>query len=213
MNKPNHDPHEAPIHDAISRFHACFMMSLKACHYSQHLPGIENVVTDCLSRDFHLSDVQITAMLTSVHPFLENLEIKIVQVPDEVTSWIASLAQLKPVLSGSLEARSPSTLAAGISGWTSSTGSTSTMTPIWRNSAHPTSYASAVLSSMQDVEVTLGEPDPLGKSPLPLPSRPSIMWRRPSSQILGRTQQRTHEATAMSTSVAKSADTVGTTHQ
>ena len=98
MHKSNHDPDEAPIHNAISRFHASFMMSRKACHYSQHLPGIENVVTDCLSRDFHLSDAQITAMLTSVHPSLTNLGIKIVQVPEEVTSWIASLAQLKPVL-------------------------------------------------------------------------------------------------------------------
>ena len=86
MHKSNHDPNEAPIHDAISRFHTSFMMSLKACNYSQHLPGIKNVVTDYLSRDFHLSDFQITAMLTSVHPSLHNLELKIVQVPQEVTS-------------------------------------------------------------------------------------------------------------------------------
>ena len=116
MHKSNHDPEEAPIHDEIARYHARHTMSIKACNYSQHLPGIDNVVTDCLSRDFHLSDDQIVAMLTSVHPSLHDTPIQIVPVPDEVISWISSLAQLKPAPLGSLVERTPSTLAAGISG-------------------------------------------------------------------------------------------------
>ena len=116
MYKSNHDPVGAPIHNEIACYHARHTLAMSACNYSQHLPGCENVVTDCLSRDFHLSDAQIVAMLTSVHPSLNGAPIQIVPVPDEVISWIASLAQLKPVLLGSLEARSPSTLAAGISG-------------------------------------------------------------------------------------------------
>ena len=204
MHKSNHDPEDAPIHNAIARYHARHTMSIKACNYSQHIPGSENVVTDCLSRDFHLSDAQIVAMLTSVHPSLNGAPIQIVPVPDEVISWIASLAQLKPVPSGSLVERTPSTLAAGISGWNSSGASDTTMTPIWTPSSHPTAFASAVLSSMQGAEVTLGEPDPRSKSPRPLPKRPSIMWLRPSSQVLGPTQPSTPAAEGTSTSDGKS---------
>ena len=59
LRESNYDPVDAPIHNNIARFHASNMMEQNACNYSQHLPGVLNVVADSLSRDFHLSDDQI----------------------------------------------------------------------------------------------------------------------------------------------------------
>ena len=61
-----------------------------ATNYSQHLPGSTNVIADSLSRNFHLSDNQLVLMLTSLVP---PLRIKIVPLPQRLTSKIASLAQ------------------------------------------------------------------------------------------------------------------------
>ena len=199
MYKSNHDPVGAPIHNEIARYHARHTLAMNACNYSQHLPGCENVVTDCLSRDFHLSDAQISAMLTSVHPSLSNSDMKIVQVPEEITSWIASLARLKPDPMASLTEQSPSILAAGISGWSSCDGSDNALTPIWISSSHTTDFESAVLSSMREEEVILGQPDRRGKSSVRLLKRPSTMWQRPSSQIIGQTPPQTQEAKGTNT--------------
>ena len=59
LRKSNHDPGDTPIHNNITGFHASNTMERNACNYSQHLPGVLNVVADSLSRDFHLSDNQL----------------------------------------------------------------------------------------------------------------------------------------------------------
>ena len=159
MKKSSHDPETAPIYDAVARYHARHTMRLNACNYSQHLSGIDNIVTDCLSRDFALSDIKLKSMLTSLHTSLNPNMIQIVQVPVKITSWIASLAQLRPGIKGSPKARTPRTLAAGISGWSTLTGSSTAPTPIWKRLNHLTDYVSAVLSCMRDNEVILEEAD------------------------------------------------------
>mmetsp|Transcript_13498 Transcript_13498/g.31904 ORF Transcript_13498/g.31904 Transcript_13498/m.31904 type:complete len:142 (-) Transcript_13498:825-1250(-) len=120
------------------------MMGLKARNYSQHMLGRDNVVTDCLSRDFHLSDAQLITMLTSIDDSLSPDMLKIVQVPDDLISWISKLERFAPDRLESPKAPIPSALAAGLSGWSSSSGSNTTMTPSWTDSAAPAAYASAV---------------------------------------------------------------------
>ena len=188
LRKSNFLPDEQPIHDEVARFHARHMMKMNACNYSQHLPGSENVVTDCFSRDFHLTDDQLITMLTSLDASLSPSMIKIVQVPDNLICWISKLEQLAPERMESLKARSPSSLAAGISGWSSSTERDTMRTPSWKNSVRLNDYASAVLSCMQKDEVTLGVVDRRSKSWQALPERPSIMWRRPSSATISGAQ-------------------------
>jgi len=144
LRKSNFDTDEQPVHNAVARYHARHMMGLKACNYSQHMPGRDNIVTDCLSRDFHLSDAQLIAMLTSLNDSLSPDMLKIVQVPDDLISWISKLEQLAPDRLESPKAPTPSALAAGLSGWSSSSGSNTTMTPSWTDSAAPAAYASAV---------------------------------------------------------------------
>ena len=170
--------------DEVARYQARHVMPQNACNYSQHLPGRENIVSDCFSRDFHLSNSQLIAMLTSLHHSLSPDMIQIVTVPDELIARISKLEQLKPNGEGSLTALTPSTLAAGISGWSSSSELNTSETPIWTPSTNLPRYASAVLSCMQQGEVTLGVVDPLTKSTRILAKRPSITWRQHSSRTI-----------------------------
>ena len=153
----NHDPLDAPVHNEVARYHARNMMARNACNYSQHLPGKLNVVADSLSRDFHLSNDQIIAMLTSLHPSLSPSQIKIIDLPQKHISWIASMAQKWPGNKASPKRLIKSKIAAGIAGWASSTGSKQTETPFWKTSTHTAKFASAVLSCMRCDEVILGE--------------------------------------------------------
>ena len=106
MRKSNFDPTEMPVHAAIARFHAHHMMDMNACHYSQHLPGCDNIVADSLSRDFHLTDAQLVALLTSLNSSPLTPPLQIVPVPDELTSWISKLALIAPANEASLKGQS-----------------------------------------------------------------------------------------------------------
>ena len=188
MRKSNFNHDEAPVHAAIARFHARHMMEMDACHYSQHLPGCDNIVADCLSRDFHLSDDQLISLLTSLDDPSSNNTLQIVPVPEELTSWISKLARLAPAQAESLKGRSRSTLADGISGWSSSGASNTTAAPSWTDSTKQHAFASAVRLCMQNDAVTLGNVHPLARSNRALPERPSILWQRPSSSTIGTAQ-------------------------
>ena len=190
IRKSNHDPEEAPVHGAISRFHATNMLKKKACNFSQHLPGNENIVADSFSRDFHLSDDQIVTMLTSLHPSLNASHIKVQELPQKYTSMIASLAQQWPGKKESPKEPIKSTIAAGVAGWTSSNGSTSRMIPTWKESFPTNVYASAALSCMQYDGETSGRPQCRGGRH----ERPSSMWRRSSHQVVGTAPSSTHAA-------------------
>ena len=157
-------------------------MERNSCNYSQHLPGRENVVTDCGSRDFHLSDTQLIAMLTSLHPSISPSQFKIIQLPEKHISWIALLAQKWPGKRELPKGLIKSTLAAGIVGWDSSTELDSGMTPIWNPQMILDNYASAVLSCMCTEEVILGKIDSHSKSTETLPERPLTIWQ----QIFGK---------------------------
>ena len=145
LKKSNHNLTEAHIHAGVARFQVRTIMSLNACTYSQHLPGKMNVVTDSLSRDFHLSNEQLISMLTSLHPSLFPTQIKIIDLPDDLTSWISSLAQRWPGERELPKERITSEIAAGIIGWDLSTESSSLTTPIWRTLTTPKRFESAVL--------------------------------------------------------------------
>ncbi|KAL7524456.1 hypothetical protein ACHAXR_000580 [Thalassiosira sp. AJA248-18] len=161
------------------------MIERSACNYSQHLPGRLNIIADVLSRDFHLSDTQIIAMLTSLHPSLSPSQIKIVQLPQKHISWIASLALKWPGKRELPKELIKSTIAAGVTGWSSSTDATSVGTPIWKEAMKVDDYGSAVLSCMQCDEVILGEPESGQESKGTLRDRPSTMWQRPLWRVVG----------------------------
>ena len=151
-------------------------MRSNACKYSQHLPGQLNIIAECLQRDRHLSRIQLIAMLASLRPSLSPNQMKLVDLPQKHISWIALLAQRWPGERESPKALIKSTLAAGISGWASSSRSKNTVTPIWKTSMKLDDYASAVLSCMRYDELILREVESSSKSNEPLCERPLIMW-------------------------------------
>ena len=185
LYKSNFDPDENPIHDEIARTMGRDLIKRRACNYSQHLAGEENIIADSLSRDTHLSHEQHIALLTSAAPPLLPKNLQITPLSPPVISWIGSLAQLAPSKRELTWQHTPSTLAAGVTGWNSVEGYPQ-MTPIWSHS-HPVKETSSFVSSwIQSVmENSLqGASTPLKAR---LRDRPPIMWQRPSFQVVGRT--------------------------
>jgi hypothetical protein len=72
------------------------LIKRRACNYSQHLAGDENIIADSLSRDTHLSQKQHFALLTSTSPPLLPHNFQIIPLSPQIISWIDSLvAQLQ----------------------------------------------------------------------------------------------------------------------
>ena len=195
LRKSNHDPDDAPVHNEVARFHAENMLRRQACNYSQHLPGVKNVVADCCSRDFHLSDEELVAMLTSLHPSLLPSQFKVVPLPPKYTSKIAAMARQWPGKKESPSRLIKSTLAAGLSGWSSSTESTTPSTPIWKSSLPLNDYASAVLSCTRFGEETSERKESWEERH----GRPSTMWQRTLWRVVGSAPSSTPTAKSTST--------------
>lgn len=122
-------------------------MKHNASDYSQHLTGLTNVVADTLSRDFHLIDEQLTAMLYSTSPPLLPPQLTIINIPDNIITWIGSLARMLPRRKESPNKPTISTLTCGITGWNSNENATYP-TPTWTTSDLPKKYASSAHSCM-----------------------------------------------------------------
>jgi LysM repeat protein len=187
MYKSNFDPSSHPVNNEIARETAKTLMEHNASSYSQHLPGAANDIADSLSRDFHLTDKQLIALFEHTKPpYLPPQKMKIIKLPEEITSWIASLAQLTTKKRELKWARTRSTLAHGIIGWSGSTTSKPDLTPIFKSSHVPKKYDVYVDSYMRfEEEISLPPGIKLrGRQR----KRPLFMWLRPSQQVVGRTQ-------------------------
>lgn len=185
LQKSNFDPDCHPIHAEVAREHARVIMAHNACDYSQHIPGITNVVADSLSRDFHLSNKQLISMLYAVNPPFLPKQMNIVPLPNEITSWIGSLALKQHKRKVLPERHTKSTIARGVCGWTSNADATQ-ITPIWTDSNLPTKYSSSELScTLSELELLTHKAD---KSRQTLRKRPSITWQRKLLQVVGQTQ-------------------------
>lgn len=189
LQKSNFDPDCHPIHSEVAREHAREIMKHNACDYSQHIPGITNVIADSLSRDFHLTNKQLISMLYSVNPPFLPKQMHIEPLPKEIISWIGSLALKQHKRKVLPERHTKSTLARGISGWTSNADATH-ITPTWTDSTLPTKYSSSELScTLSGLELLTHKAN---KSQEPLRERPSVTWRRKLLQVVGQTQPKTH---------------------
>jgi hypothetical protein len=188
LHSSNFDPNLNPMHAEVAREHARVTMQHNACDYSQHLPGLHNVVADCLSRDFHLTNSKLAALLFATKPPYLPPQLTITPLPPTVISWIGSLARNQPKRKVLPDRHTISTLAAGVSGWTSSESATSPI-PIWTTSSHPGKYSSSeLLCTPSAVERLIHNPNAFQG---PLRERPSITWHRPLLQVVGLTQRKT----------------------
>ena len=187
MYKSNFDTDSHPINNEIARWTAYNIIQRNASMYSQHLPGAANDIADSLSRDFHLSNEQLTSLYeTARPPYYPLKQIKIIALPVEITSWIASLAQLRPKKRELKWRRTPSSLARGITGWSGSKKwGKEKLTPILDVAALKIKYASFADSYMQqESEISL---PPGVKLKGRARKRPLITWLRPSLQVVGST--------------------------
>ena len=192
MYKSNFDPDSHPINNEIARENAKNLIEKKASSFSQHIKGSLNDIADSLSRDFHLTNNQLISLFNFIRPpYFPKKQMRIINLPKEITSWIASLAQLRTKKRELNWGPTPSSIAHGIIGW-SGPNTSGLMTPSFDPSTPPKEYAWPAPSSTQcDEETSL--PTGIVSKARPL-KRPSIMWRRPSSQVKGKTHASTTQA-------------------
>ncbi len=107
------DPVQAAARILVARTHARHYMNLEIWDYSQWFRGKDNNVADSLSRDFHLSDAELTSHITKQFLSQVTETFQIVPLPNEIISWMTSLLLTLPVNEQFKEAHIPTKLAPG----------------------------------------------------------------------------------------------------
>ena len=82
--------------DAARKF-ASLLLDAEVVLYSQWFEGKKNVEADSLSRDTQLSDLEQTNLLSSSPLCQLPANFRISPVPNEIASWVTSLARRLPV--------------------------------------------------------------------------------------------------------------------
>ena len=94
-------PIDFPLHDIVARKLADTLLTHNSALYSQHIPGKHNNVADCLSRDFDITNKDLTHMLNRVFPHQMPPNFHICNLEEDITSWIESMGQRSTVKKGS----------------------------------------------------------------------------------------------------------------
>ena len=192
------NPVDNPMHDMVARYLARLMINEEASLFPEHIAGVMNTIADCLSRDFHLNNNELTNLLHSSIPSQIPKNFQIFTLPENLSSWIESVVGSLPPSQELLPIPSPSNLALSKNGWTTSIGDTS-LTP---SSTH--SPSRNLTCSWSDLQTSLGtiSVDLRKKlcSHMELSAQQSQMWFRPSGRTYGLTPQWTHKDVDVSSS-------------
>ena len=94
LRKSNFDSTASATNFALARHTAQLVLRARHCLYSQWIAGKENNVADALSRDFHLSDKDLTQHLFSTYPLQVPPGFKICPVPSRVLSRLYSTVRM-----------------------------------------------------------------------------------------------------------------------
>jgi hypothetical protein len=70
---------------------AKLVMNSQSCLYSQWFAGVDNVVSDALSHDFHLTDSSLTHIIKFNISHQVPFGLKIPQLPQEIISWLTCM--------------------------------------------------------------------------------------------------------------------------
>ena len=100
----------------FSRGHALRMMKNKCTDYTQWFPGKENDVADSLSRDSHLSDIQLSNLYFSTLSEQIPSTFKISLLPPEITSFVYSTLLTLPEATQQHERHKHSSVSRGLVG-------------------------------------------------------------------------------------------------
>ena len=96
--------------------HAARFMEKNIHEYSQWFPGKDNIIADALSRDFHLSDNQLTQLIRSHLPPQPCQLFTIVPMPPKIACWLCAWLQQLPENHQRQEVHQPSNLQLGNDG-------------------------------------------------------------------------------------------------
>ena len=155
--------------------------------YSQYFPGEDNDVSDCLSRDFNLTNIQLSHLLSSIVPNQLPDNFRIVPLPAEIVSWVFSLLEKLPVKMQRQVAHKNSALATSPAGKNSLAKLESSTT----TSSPPSMSHGTAPSSSLHLHKQCGKPASLQQLTLPWLKQqsepPSTTWHRPSGLTTGQT--------------------------
>ena len=189
FSETGEEPEQARVRREVARDHAWHVLEAGVKDYSQWFPGDENDVADSLSRDFHLSDAELTNLLTHIVPQQLPQDFTIVPLPNEIVSWLTSLLQKLPVKEQLHEAHTRSKLARGRGGPSTApplASTTSSLTDSHEDSASSSWEPSPWLSATQGFRQTVMLPWLRRQSEVP-----SAMYLRPSGRTTDLTPPRT----------------------
>ena len=93
----NECPTQASVRIEAARKFATLMMESGIRSYSQWFKGIENEVSDALSRDDDRTDEELTHVIKSFCPSQVPSHFEIRPLPNEITSWLTALLLKLPV--------------------------------------------------------------------------------------------------------------------
>lgn len=89
LQKSNFDSDKQSRHDTVVMKLASLLLEHDTTMYPLYIKGDQNVISDALSRDFHLSDKKLTFALTSLFPTQPPTGLTLLpSLPNEITSWV-----------------------------------------------------------------------------------------------------------------------------
>ena len=96
FSETREEPEQAVVRCEVAYDHTWHVLHAGVKDYSQQFPGAENNVADSLSRDFYLSDVELTNILTHISP--QRLPQDVITAPllNKIVSWLTLLLQKLP---------------------------------------------------------------------------------------------------------------------
>jgi len=175
-----------PVHDAVARWLAKFMIENDAALYSQHIRGIHNIIADILSRDGHIPKAQLIHMFYLLFPTQTPTNFHLVPLPTEIISWMLSLSVSSTKMPDLPPRPSRSKLGVLTDGsdswqtWESKMSSLKNITESNDSSSYPHLRRAADEINM------VNKAKPYSKEALSNP--PSRMFVRPFGRIFGQTQ-------------------------
>jgi hypothetical protein len=184
------DEVQASARITVARSHARRYMNQGIRDYSQWFRGRDNNIADSLSRDFHLSDSDLTKFVLSNFPSQAPKNFHIAPLPNEIDCWMTSLLLTLPVNPQFREVHTPTKLALGTDGQTTALPSvwpTTSSSPVsTANNGSGLSGPSGPPSAKDDIREALQLPWLIQQSAVP-----SITWLRPSARKDNQTQHET----------------------
>ena len=90
------DTSEEAVQLTTARKLASILIDSETCIYSQWFQGDENQIADALSRDFHLTNDELTSLILTFIPEQAPFGLTILPVPPEIYSWLICLLRNQP---------------------------------------------------------------------------------------------------------------------